>query len=76
MNQNNDGALAFMKKFVNGHRIVSTGDLTEFQISEARVEDRLYVEPGDGLCLGWVALPWELTTTPDREREKKYLTKV
>lgn len=75
MNQNNDGALAFMKKFVDGHRIVSTGDLTEFQISEARIEDRLYVEPGEGLCLGWVALPWELTTSQDREREKKYLTR-
>lgn len=70
-----NGALEFMKKFVDGHRIVSTGDLNEFQISEARVEDRLYVEPGDGLCLGWVALPWELTTTKDREREKKYLCK-
>lgn len=69
----NDGALEFMKKFVNGHRIVSTGDLNEFQISEAQVEKRIYVEPGGGL--GWVALPWELTTTKDREREKKYLLK-
>lgn len=66
-----DGALEFMKKFVDGHRIVSTGDLTEFQISEARVEGRLYVEstqPHGGI--GWVALPWELTTTKDKQREK------
>lgn len=62
-----DGALDFMKKFVNGYRIVSTGDLNEFQISEAEVNGCLYVEPGGGL--GWVALPWELTTDKDKQRE-------
>lgn len=67
------GALEFMKKFVNGYRIVSTGDLNEFQILEAQSEKRFFVEPNGGV--GWVALPWELTTTKDREREKKYLCK-
>ena len=62
-----DDALAFMKKFVDGHRIVSTGDLTDFQISNAKVEGRMYVEPSGGL--GWVALPWDLTTTKDKQRE-------
>lgn len=61
--------LAFLKKFVDGHRIVSTGDLTIFQIDSARAEDRLYVEPGGGL--GWVALPWELSTRQDKLRESE-----
>ena len=67
-NTNNDGALAFLKKWVDGHRIVSTGDLTDFQISNAQVEGRMYVEPNGGL--GWVALPWELTTSKDLSRER------
>ena len=63
----NDGALDFMKKFVDGHRIVSTGDLTELQISNAKVEGRFYTEPNGGL--GWVALPWDLSTPKDKHRE-------
>lgn len=63
----NDGALAFLKKFVDGHRIVSTGDLTDLQISNAKVEGRFYVEPNGGL--GWVALPWDLSTPKDKSRE-------
>ena len=63
-----DGALAFIKKFVDGYRIVSTGDLTDFQISNAQVEDRMYVEPNGGL--GWVALTWDLTTLKDKQREE------
>ena len=62
-----------MKKFVNDYRIISTGDLTEFQISNARCEDRLYVDPNGGL--GWVALPWDLTTTKDKQRELNYAQK-
>lgn len=69
-----DSALAFMKKFVNGHRIVSTGDLHELQIAEAQVESRMYVEPNGGL--GWVALPWELSTVKDKDREKVLLARV
>lgn len=63
----NDGALEFLKKFVDGHRIVSTGDLTDLQISNAKVEQRMYVEPNGGL--GWVALPWDLSTPKDKHRE-------
>ena len=68
-----DTALDFLKKFVNNHRIVSTGDLTEFQISNAQVEKRIYFEPNGGL--GWVALPWDLSTKKDKEREAKLLVK-
>ena len=39
-----DGIWGFMKKFVNGHRIVSTGDLTLFQIAEARKEGRIFID--------------------------------
>lgn len=53
--QQNDGALDFMKKFVDTHSIVSTGRLTELQIAEARMTGRLYVEPDGGL--GWAAMP-------------------
>lgn len=63
----NDGALEFLKKFVDGHCIVSTGDLTDLQISNAKVEGRMYVEPNGGL--GWVALPWDLSTPKDKHRE-------
>lgn len=63
----NDGALEFLKKFVDGHRIVSTGDLTDLQISNAKVEGRMYVEPDGGL--GWVTLPWDLSTPKDKHRE-------
>lgn len=69
-----NGALDFMKKFIDGHRIVSSGDLTDFQISNAQVEDRMYVEPNGGL--GWVALPWDLTTTKDKQREVMLTNRV
>lgn len=48
-------------------RIVCTGDLTEFQIAEARAEGRMYVDLNG---FGYVLLPWNLTTTKDKEREK------
>lgn len=56
----------FVKKYCGaGYRIVSTGDLTEMQIAEAKGEARFYVnEQG----FGYVALPWELTTDKDEER--------
>lgn len=69
----NDGALEFLRTFVDGHRIVGTGNLTELQISEAKLEGRMYVEPDGGL--GWVALPWELTTVKDEQRVKAKLDK-
>jgi hypothetical protein len=62
-------ALEFLRRAADGkHRIVSTGDLHEMQIAEARADYRMFVEPGGGL--GWVLLPWELTTSKDKERER------
>ena len=52
----NDGALEFMKKFVSGHRIVATGELTGLQIAEARSDGRfmlnLMAVLAGLLCLG------------------------
>lgn len=60
-------ALKFLKRAADGkHRIVCTGELTEFQIAEARVENKMWVDP-DGL--GYVLLAWELTTHKDKMRE-------
>ena len=57
---------AFIKRFVGlGYRLVSTGDLTELQISEAKKEDRFFVDSDN---LGYVALPWDLTTEKDEKR--------
>lgn len=69
-----DGALEFMMRFVNGYRIVSTGDLTLQQISEASIEGRLFVDPTSSY--GWVALPWSLTTDKDRSREFSFFQKL
>jgi hypothetical protein len=62
-------AIEFLKK-TDGHRIVSTGDLNEYQIAEARRDNKMFVDPDTGL--GWVLLPWELTTNKDRKREKAF----
>ena len=35
--------------------------------SNAKVEGRMYVEPNGGL--GWVVLPWDLSTPKDKHRE-------
>ena len=53
-----------------GGRIVSSGDLTEMQISEAQASDRFYVDDETGL--GWAIVPWNLTTEKDRARENEY----
>ena len=63
-------ALEFLKR-TDGHRVVSTGDLNEYQIAEARRDGKMFVDEDTGL--GWVLLPWELTTDKDREREQKFL---
>lgn len=59
-----------MRMAVEGGRIVSSGDLTTFQIAEAQACKRFFVGPGGGL--GWAILPWELTTHNDRNREQEY----
>ena len=62
-------ALEFLRRCANGnHRIVSTGDLLELQIREASSEDRMFIDDDTGL--GFVLLPWELTTDKDRKRER------
>jgi len=66
-----ESALAFLKRAAfNEHRIVSSGDLTPMQITEAQARKLFYVEPGGGL--GWALVPWELTTPKDRKREEEY----
>lgn len=51
-------------------RVVSSNDLNQWQISEARSLGNFYVSQ-EGY--GWAALPWELTTDKDRNREKAWL---
>jgi hypothetical protein len=62
-------AIEFLKRS-DGHRVVSTGDLNEYQIAEALRENKMFVDSYTGL--GWVLLPWELTTDKDRDRERKF----
>lgn len=62
-------AIEFLRRCASGqHRIVSTGDLLDMQIREARSEDRMFVDDETGL--GFVLLPWELTTDKDLNRER------
>lgn len=48
-------------------RIVSSGDLTELQIAEARIQDRFFSDEDTGL--GWAYLPWAFGTIKDDLRE-------
>lgn len=48
------------------YRIVSSGDLTDLQIAEARSHGLFFVEPESNL--GWALLPWSLTTEKDDKR--------
>lgn len=57
----------------NPCRIVSTNDLDVFQIGEARAQKRMFVDEETGL--GWVMLPWDLTTGRDRKREAYYFSR-
>lgn len=50
-------------------RIVRTGDLLREQIVEAQADGRMYVND-DGI--GFVLLPWDLTTQLDRARERLF----
>lgn len=60
-------AIDFLKRAADGkHRIVSSGDLDVFQISEARANDLFFVDDSSGL--GWALLPWDLTTAKDQSR--------
>lgn len=68
MNQS-DHALLFLKRCSEGnYRIVCTGDLTEFQIADARVDDRMWV---DDAGIGFVLLSFDLSTPKDKAREQR-----
>lgn len=70
-----EDARAFLLRAADGkHRIVSSGDLIEFQIAEARVEKTFFVDEQTGL--GFALLPWELTTDKDCAREKALKERV
>ena len=66
-------AIEFLRKFSSGHRIVSSNDLTQFQISEAQSLDKFFIDAETGY--GWAALPWTLTTDQDRARERSFFAK-
>jgi hypothetical protein len=61
------GLLDFLKRAGNEGRIISSNDLTELQMCEARTTGRWYVDPDTGY--GWAILPWDLRTKKDAERE-------
>lgn len=64
-------ALNFLRRAASENaRIVSTGDLHEIVIAEASAHGRMYVDPETGL--GWVLMPWDISTVKDREREKAF----
>ena len=62
-----DCFLAFAKHFSDNYRIISTGNLTVSQISQAREEHRLFVD--EYTHLGWVALHWKESAPKDVIRE-------
>lgn len=65
-----ESAEDFLKRAVEkGGRVVSSGDLNTWQISEAQAKGDWWVSE-DGF--GWAILPWELTTDKDRERERAF----
>jgi hypothetical protein len=67
-------ALEFLRRAAEGnHRIVSSGDLHEMQISEAQANKLFFVDDQTGL--GWALVPWELTTAKDRHREEGFFTR-
>lgn len=61
--------LDFAKRNLNC-RIVSSNDLSYFQISEAQACQRFWVDGDTGY--GWAALPWDLTTDKDNMRHSKH----
>ncbi len=65
---NESKAIEFLQRTATDNaRIVSSNDLTYFQIAEARASKRFFVDEETGF--GWALLPWDLTTDKDRQRE-------
>lgn len=56
----------FLMSCADKGRVVCSGDLTEFQIAEARASNNFYVNDRG---FGFAMVPWNLTTRQDRERE-------
>ncbi len=68
-----ESAESFLARAVTaGGRVVSSGDLNAFQISEAQSNGKLWVSP-EGY--GWAIVSWELTTDKDRQREADYFSR-
>lgn len=63
----------FVLRATTGMRIVSSGDLTPNQISEAQAAYRFWLDVDTGL--GFALVPWELTTGKDRKREADYFSR-
>jgi hypothetical protein len=62
-----ESAESFLKRSVTqGGRIVSSGDLNVYQISESQAKGNFWIN-SEGL--GWAILPWSLTTDKDNQRE-------
>ena len=71
---NTEGASEFLRRATSGnYRIVNSGDLDRFQISEAQANGLFFVDPETSY--GWALLPWDLTTTRDRKREADYFSR-
>lgn len=67
-------AMAFMLRAANENsRIVCSGDLSVHQIAEAQASGKFFIASSG---MGFVLLPFELTTTKDRQREADYHAKV
>ena len=63
-------ALQFLKRAGKDGRIVSSGDLSTFQIAEFQASGSFFVDPETSY--GYAIVPWGLTTMKDRERETAF----
>lgn len=67
-----ESAIDFVRRAAKlGGRIVCTGDLLDIQIAHARVNNTMWVDPDS--AIGYVILPWNLSTVQDKEREARLL---
>ena len=65
-----ESAEQFLSRAVaTGGRVVSSNDLNQWQLSEARRLGNWWVST-EGF--GWAILPWSLTTDKDRDRERAF----
>ena len=69
-----NGLREFVLRTTKQMRLVSSGDLTTHQISEAQANGTFWVDEPTGL--GFALVPWELTTNKDRARELEYIQRI